>query len=74
MKKITFCADEQIIRQAKVVARTRGKSFNTAFREWLAEFTGLSEQAKKDAPRACQSRPTRHPSRNECTLGIVWKN
>jgi hypothetical protein len=47
MKKITFSADEQLIRQAKFVARTQGKSLNTAFREWLAEFTGLSGRAKE---------------------------
>ena len=47
MKKITFSADEQLIRQAKLVARTQGKSLNTAFREWLADFTGLSGQAKE---------------------------
>lgn len=47
MKKITFSADEQLIRQAKLVARAQGKTLNTAFREWLAEFTGLSGSAKK---------------------------
>lgn len=47
MKKITFSADEHLIRQAKLVARTQGKSLNTAFREWLTEFTGLSGSAKK---------------------------
>jgi hypothetical protein len=47
MKKITFSADEHLIRQAKLVARTHGKSLNTAFREWLIHFTGLSEQAKE---------------------------
>lgn len=44
MKKITFSADEQ---QAKLMARAQGKTLNTAFREWLAEFTGLSRSAKK---------------------------
>jgi len=33
MKKIAFSADEQVIRQAKLVARTQGKSLNTEFRE-----------------------------------------
>ncbi len=47
MKKITFSADEHLIRQAKLVACTQGKSLNTAFREWLTEFTGLSGSAKK---------------------------
>jgi len=47
MKKITFSADEEIIEKAKLAARVQGKTLNTAFREWLAEFTGLSGSAKK---------------------------
>lgn len=47
MKKITFSADEEIIEKARLVARAQGKTLNNAFREWLAEFTGLSESAKK---------------------------
>jgi len=47
MKKITFSADEEIIENAKLVARSQGKTLNTAFRKWLAEFTGLSGSAKK---------------------------
>ena len=47
MKKITFSADEKIIEKAKLAARVQGKTLNTAFREWLAEFTGLSGSAKK---------------------------
>jgi hypothetical protein len=42
MKKITFSADEQVIRQAKLVARTQGKSLNTAFRAWLAQLVDHS--------------------------------
>jgi len=47
MKKITLSADEEVIEKAKVVARAQGKTLNTAFREWLVEFTGLSGSAKK---------------------------
>lgn len=47
MKKIILSADEEIIEKAKVVARAQGKTLNTAFREWLAEFTGLSGNVKK---------------------------
>ena len=47
MKKITFSADEDIIEKAKLVARAQGKTLNAAFREWLAEFTGLSGSARK---------------------------
>jgi len=47
MKQITFSADEQVIRQAKLVARTQGKSLNTAFREWLVQFVGHSGHARE---------------------------
>lgn len=47
MKKITFSADEEIIEKAKLTARVQGKTLNTAFREWLAEFTDLFGSAKK---------------------------
>jgi hypothetical protein len=38
MKNITFSADEDLIEQARAVARTRRTTLNTAFREWLAQF------------------------------------
>jgi hypothetical protein len=47
MKKITFSADEELIRQAKLVARVQRKTLNTAFREWLTQFTRLSGSAKE---------------------------
>ena len=47
MKKITFSANEEIIEKAKLAARVQGKTLNTAFREWLAEFTGFSRSAKE---------------------------
>jgi hypothetical protein len=46
MKKITFSADEQLIRQAKLVARAQGKSLNTAFREWLVLFVDPAGRVK----------------------------
>jgi len=47
MKKITFSADEQLIRQAKLVARTQGKSLNAAFREWLVQFVEPAGRVKE---------------------------
>jgi hypothetical protein len=47
MKKITFSADEQLIKQAKLVARTQGKSLNTAFREWLVQFSEPAGRVKE---------------------------
>jgi hypothetical protein len=47
MKKITFSAEEEIIEKARLLARAQGKSLNTAFREWLTEFTAPFRNARK---------------------------
>ncbi len=39
MKNITLSADENLIEQARLVARSQHKTLNTAFREWLEQFT-----------------------------------
>jgi hypothetical protein len=39
MKTITLSADENLIEQARLVARAQHKSLNAAFREWLLQFT-----------------------------------
>ena len=39
MKNVTFSADEQLIEQAGLVARSQRKTLNAAFREWLAQYT-----------------------------------
>jgi hypothetical protein len=39
MKNVTFSADENLIEQARLVARSQHKTLNTAFREWLVQFT-----------------------------------
>lgn len=42
MKNITLSADEDLIEQARLVARAQRKTLNVAFREWLAQFTAQS--------------------------------
>ena len=42
MKNITLSADENLIEQARLVARSQHKTLNTAFREWLATYTRQS--------------------------------
>jgi len=42
MKNITLSADESLIEQARLVARSQHKTLNTAFREWLLSFTRQS--------------------------------
>lgn len=39
MKNITLSADGNLIEQARLVARSQNKTLNTAFREWLEQFT-----------------------------------
>jgi hypothetical protein len=39
MKNITLSADESLIEQARLVARSQHKTLNAAFREWLEQFT-----------------------------------
>lgn len=45
MKNFTFSADEELIARARAIARARGKTLNTAFREWLVEFTAYEAEA-----------------------------
>jgi hypothetical protein len=68
MKKIAFSADEQVIRQAKLVARTQCKSLNTEFREWLVQFVGHSGHATEAEAlmiRLCHVKGGRRFTRDE---------
>jgi len=38
MKNITLSADEGLIEQARLVARSRRTTLNEAFREWLEQY------------------------------------
>ena len=42
MKNITLSADENLIEQARQVARSQHKTLNLAFREWLQQFTAAN--------------------------------
>ena len=42
MKNVTLSADEHLIDQARLVARSQHKTLNTAFREWLQQYTARS--------------------------------
>lgn len=46
MKNITLSADEDLIEKARLVARAQRKTLNSAFREWLAQFTTGEESAQ----------------------------
>ena len=47
MKNITLSADEDLIEQARQVARAQRKTLNAAFREWLLQFTAQSGNAQE---------------------------
>jgi hypothetical protein len=47
MRKVTFKADSSVIEEARLVARAQGRTLEDAFREWLAEFAGMSRDLKK---------------------------
>lgn len=40
MKNVTLSADESLIEQARLVARSEHKTLNAAFREWLEQYAG----------------------------------
>jgi hypothetical protein len=42
MKNITLSADEHLIEQARLLAKSQHKTLNAMFREWLEQFTAQS--------------------------------
>lgn len=47
MKNITLSADENVIDQARAVARSQKKTLNQAFRDWLEEYTALGSGVRE---------------------------
>ncbi len=47
MKNVTLSADEELIEQARLVARSQRKTLNQAFREWLLYYTARSGTAQE---------------------------
>ena len=46
MKNITLSADEDLIEQARSIARGQRRTLNEAFREWLAQFAQSAGDAQ----------------------------
>jgi hypothetical protein len=46
MKNVTLSADEDLIEQARTVARAQHTTLNAAFREWLVQFTSRENDAQ----------------------------
>jgi hypothetical protein len=47
MKNVTFSADEDLIEQARAIAKSQRKTLNDAFREWLRAFVGQGGAAQE---------------------------
>jgi predicted transcriptional regulator len=68
MRNITLSADEDLIEQARLVARTQHKTLNAAFREWLVQFTtrsGDGQQVDALMRRLDHVKAGRHFTRDE---------
>jgi hypothetical protein len=46
MKNVTLSAEEDLIEQARNVARAQHTTLNAAFREWLVQFTSRENDAQ----------------------------
>ena len=55
---MTYSADENLIKPARLVARSRGRTLNAVFREWLLQFTQQVGTAEEYA--ALMKRLRRH--------------
>lgn len=47
MKNVTLSAEEHLIEQARLVARSQHKTLNAVFREWLVQFTAQAGSGKE---------------------------
>ena len=47
VKNITLSADENLIEQARKAAAEQHTTLNAAFREWLEEFSGRQQRARR---------------------------
>jgi hypothetical protein len=47
MKNITLSADEHLIEQARLLAKSQHKTLNAVFREWLEQFTAQGGTAQE---------------------------
>jgi hypothetical protein len=54
MKNVTLSADEELIEQARLVAKSQHKTLNVAFREWLEDY--VSRRGDVQAHRALMQR------------------
>lgn len=74
MKKIVLSAGDDLIEQARRVARSQRRTLNAAFREWLVEFTsrsGRGDEFDVLMRRLRHVKAGRHFSRDEMSEGWI---
>ena len=49
MKNVTLSADENLIEQARLIARSQRETLNAAFRKWLLQYTAGGSGHEVDA-------------------------
>jgi hypothetical protein len=68
MKNVTLSADENLIEQARLVARSQRETLNAAFRRWLLQYTaqgGSGREVESLMERLRHVKAGRHFSRDE---------
>ena len=68
MKNVTLSADEHLLEQARLIAKSRHKTLKALFREWLEEMTARSGSVQEyDAlmKRLKHVQAGRHVTRDE---------
>lgn len=68
MKNITLSADDDLIEQARLVARAQRKTLNAAFRDWLQQYaaqSGSAQEVDSLMKRLGHVRAGRHFTRDE---------
>lgn len=68
MKNVTLSADQDLIEQARLVARSQRRTLNGAFREWLLHYTarpGSAGDVDSLMKRLRHVRAGRHFTRDE---------
>lgn len=68
MKNVTLSAEEDLIEQARLIARSQHKTLNAAFREWLRQYAaqpGSAREVDSLMKRLHHVRAGRHFTRDE---------
>jgi len=68
MKNVTLSADDDLIEQARLIARSQRQTLNAAFRKWLLQYTaqgGSGREVDSLMKRLRHVKAGRHFNRDE---------